>query len=80
MEKAKVIVHLIKPIDNRELDSPFWIYEKLKSVIRSCKEMRQLTNASNWANDVMHYRYPDYHELYSKLKELYWEQAHNIRH
>ena len=73
MEQAVVLTHLIEPINDREVESAFWLYEKCKSVMESCKTVKQLINADRWAEHVMRYLCPNYFELYIKINNLFWE-------
>lgn len=73
MKQATVLIHLVEPINDREVESAFWLYEKVKSVMESCTTVRQLTNADIWAGCVMRYLCPNYSELYSKQRNLFWE-------
>lgn len=73
MKQATVLIHLVEPINDRETESAFWLYEKVKSIMKSCKTVRQLTNADSWASRVMRYLCPNYSELYSKQHDLFWE-------
>lgn len=73
MKQATVLIHLVEPINNREVESTFWLYQKVKSVMESCTTVHQLTNANCWAENVMRRLCPDYSELYSKICDLFWE-------
>lgn len=73
MKQATVLRHLIEPINDREIESAFWLYEKVISVMKSCTTVRQLTIADNWAGRVMRYLCSNYSELYSKQHDLFWE-------
>jgi len=73
MKQATVLIHLIEPINDREVESAFWLYEKVKSVMKSCTTVRQLTNADRWAGHIMRYLCPNYSELYCKQLDLFWE-------
>lgn len=73
MERATVLIHLVEPINEREIESAFWLYEKVKSVMYSCKTVVQLTNADRWAGHVLNYLCPNCLELYHEKCELYWK-------
>lgn len=68
MKKTKVISVLVKPLNNRELDSPTFVYEKIKSIIDSCKSSKQVMNC---ADLVFMYsqRFPEHEEFYRMLRD-----------
>jgi hypothetical protein len=78
MQKTRVLIHLVEPINDRNGESAFWLYEKCKSVMCGCKTIKQLANANTWACNVMLYLCPRYSELYIKLHNLFWELYENI--
>jgi len=66
--KATILGYLVEPINKREKDSAMFVFEKLRSIIRSCKTMKQLGNAWSWGRSVFYERFPEhYNDFYYTL-------------
>lgn len=66
--KAIILEYLVEPINNREKDSPMFVLEKIRSIMRSCKKIKQLANAWGWGRSVFYARFPEhYNDFYYTL-------------
>lgn len=78
MKMAKVLTYQVVSINNRENDSPMFVYEKLTSIINGCKTYRQLHNAYFWAKGIFYARFPGYGEFLRKLRWTYYQKFDEI--
>lgn len=70
MPQAKVTIleYLVEPINKREKDSAMFVLEKIRSIIKSCKTIKQLGNAWSWGRSVFNARFPEhYNDFYYTL-------------
>lgn len=70
MPQAKTIIleYLVEPINDREKDSAMFVLEKIRSIMRSCKTIKQLVNAWSWGRNVFNARFPEhYNDFYYTL-------------
>ena len=66
--KATILECLVEPINDREKDSAMFVLEKIRSIMRSCKTIKQLTNAWGWGRSVFYARFPEhYNDFYYTL-------------
>jgi hypothetical protein len=77
--KATILGYLVEPINKREKDSAMFVFEKLRSIIRSCKTIKQLGNAWSWGRSVFYARFPEhYNDFYYTLNGDYDLQFEKI--
>lgn len=70
--KVQILGYLIEPTNDREKDSAMFVFEKLRSIIRSCKTMKQLGNAWSWGRNVFRARFPEhFNDFYYTLSGEY---------
>lgn len=70
MPQAKVpmLEYLVEPINDREKDSAMFVLEKIRSIMRSCKTIKQLSNAWTWGRSMFNARFPEhYNDFYYTL-------------
>lgn len=66
--KATILEYLVEPINKREKDSAMFVLEKIRSIIRSCKTIKQLANAWGWGRRVFYAQFPEhYNDFYHTL-------------
>ena len=66
--KAIILEYLVEPINDRENDSAMFVLEKIRPIMRSCKTIRQLSNAWTWGRGVFYARFPEhYSDFYYTL-------------
>lgn len=70
--KVRILEYLVEPINDREKDSAMFVLEKIRSIVRSCKTMKQLANARSWGRSVFNARFPEhYNDFYYTLSGEY---------
>lgn len=63
--KAIILEYLVEPINDREKDSAMFVLEKIRSIMRSCKKIKQLANAWAWGRSVFNAQFPEhYNDFY----------------
>lgn len=77
--KATILEYLVEPINKREKDSAMFVLEKIRSIMRSCKTIKQLSNAWVWGISVFNARFPEhYNDFYYTLHGDYDSQFDKI--
>ena len=77
MTKAFIVHVQVKPINDRELDSAMFVYEKIKSIIKSCTTSKQALNCINLC-EIYSYRFPNHYEFYRKLRDFEHEVFNDL--
>lgn len=71
--KVPILEYIVEPINDREKDSAMFVLEKIRSIMRSCKTIKQLGNALAWGISVFYARFPEhYNDFYYTLHGDYY--------
>ena len=66
--KVPILEYIVEPINDREKDSAMFVLEKIRSIMRSCKTIKQLANAWSLGRRVFYARFPEhYNDFYYTL-------------
>lgn len=70
--KVPILEYLVEPINDREKDSAMFVLEKIRSIMRSCKTIKQLANAWSCGRSMFNARFPEhYSDFYYTLRGDY---------
>lgn len=62
--KVPILEYLVEPINERERDSAMFVLEKIRSIMRSCKSIKQLSNAWAWGRRVFYARFHEHYNVF----------------